>query len=138
MSYTSQIHTPQPTITYPQTPLQLTHPTTSSHTSQLKTEPNNPPPPSPQNQDSSQQTTSFPTFETIHTIIGGSNLNFKNKRQKQEHYHQVNHVAIEGPIIRIKWSHVQITFTKVDIKLTSFPHTSVMVITTHIDKWNVM
>jgi hypothetical protein len=32
---------------------------------------------------------------------------------------------------------VQITFTKADIKLVSFPHTYVMVITTHIDKWDV-
>jgi hypothetical protein len=38
--------------------------------------------------------------------------------------------------MRTKWSHIQITFTEVDIKLTSFPHTYVMVITAHIDKWN--
>jgi hypothetical protein len=50
----------------------------------------------------------------------------------------VNHVAVEGPIIRTKWSHVQITFTEANIKLTSFPHTDAIVITTHIDKWNVM
>jgi hypothetical protein len=50
----------------------------------------------------------------------------------------VNHVAVEGPIVRTKWSHVQITFTEADIMLTSFLHTDVMVITTHIDKWNVM
>jgi hypothetical protein len=50
----------------------------------------------------------------------------------------VNHVAVEGSIIRTKWSHVQITFTKANIKLTSFPHMDAMVITTHIDKWNVM
>jgi hypothetical protein len=50
----------------------------------------------------------------------------------------VNHVAVEGPIIRTKWSHVQITFTEANIKLTSFPHTNAIVITAHIDKWNVM
>jgi hypothetical protein len=50
----------------------------------------------------------------------------------------VNHVAVEGPIIRTKWSHVQITFTEANIKLTSFPHTDAIVITAHIDKWNVM
>jgi hypothetical protein len=49
----------------------------------------------------------------------------------------VNHVVVQGPIVRTKWSHVQITFTEVDIKLTSFPHTDMMVITAHIDKWNV-
>jgi hypothetical protein len=40
--------------------------------------------------------------------------------------------------VRTKWSHVQITFSEADIKLTSFPHTDAMVITAHIDKWNVM
>jgi hypothetical protein len=49
----------------------------------------------------------------------------------------VNHVVAEGPIIRTKWSHVRITFTEADIKLTSFPHMDTMVIITHIDKWNV-
>jgi hypothetical protein len=49
----------------------------------------------------------------------------------------VNHVAVEGPIMRTKWPHMHITFTKADIKLTSFPHTNAMVITAHIDKWDV-
>jgi hypothetical protein len=49
----------------------------------------------------------------------------------------VNHVAVEGPIMRTKWSHVQITFAEADIKLTSFPYTDAMVITAHIDKWDV-
>jgi hypothetical protein len=100
-------------------------------------EPNNPAPPPHPSQDSSQQTTSFLAFGTIHTIIGGSNLTFENKRQKEEHYRQVNHVAIEGPNIRTKWLHVQITLTKANIKLTSFPHADAMVITAYIDKWNV-
>jgi hypothetical protein len=39
--------------------------------------------------------------------------------------------------VRTKWSHVQITFTEADIKLSSFPHTNAMVITSHIKKWNV-
>jgi hypothetical protein len=138
MPHTSRIHTPQPTITYPQTPLQITYSTASPQTSQQKMETNNPPPPVAPNQDSSQQTTSLPAFRTIHTIIGGSNLNFENKRQKREHYLQVNHVAVEGPVIRTKWSHVQIAFTEDDIKLTSFLHIDAMVITAHIDKWNVM
>jgi hypothetical protein len=47
-------------------------------------------------------------------------------------------VAIEGPITRTKWSHVLITFSQDGIKLVSFPHTDAMVITTHIDKWDVM
>jgi hypothetical protein len=65
-------------------------------------------------------------------------LSFGNKRQRREYYRQVNHIAVEGPIVRIKWSHVQITFTEADIKLASYPHTNAMVITAHINKWNAM
>jgi hypothetical protein len=50
---------------------------------------------------------------------------------------QVNHVAVEGLIMRTKWSKMPITFTEADIKLVSFPHLNAMVITVHIDKWNV-
>jgi hypothetical protein len=46
-------------------------------------------------------------------------------------------VAIEGPITRTKWSHVPITFNEDDIKLVFFPHTDAMVITVHIDRWDV-
>jgi hypothetical protein len=49
----------------------------------------------------------------------------------------VNHVAVEGPIVCTKWSHIQIAFTEADIKLTSVLHTDAMVITAHVDKWNV-
>jgi hypothetical protein len=65
-------------------------------------------------------------------------LSFENKRQRREYYHKVNHVAVEGPITRTKWSHVPITFNEDDIKLVSFPHTDAMVIIVHIDKWDVM
>jgi hypothetical protein len=46
-------------------------------------------------------------------------------------------VAVEGPITRTKLSHVPITFSEDDIKLVSFPRTDAMVITMHIDKWDV-
>jgi hypothetical protein len=65
--HVNQTHTPQPTISYPLQPLQITYPTANSQTSQLKTEPSNPPPPPPPppptNQDS-QQATNFPTFRS--------------------------------------------------------------------------
>jgi hypothetical protein len=64
-------------------------------------------------------------------------LSFENKRHRREDYHQVNHVAIKSPITRTKWSYVSITFSQDDIKLVSFPHIDAMVITTHIDKWDV-
>jgi hypothetical protein len=44
---------------------------------------------------------------------------------------------VEGPIVRTKWSHVQITFTEANIKLTPSPHIDTMVIAAHIDKWDV-
>jgi hypothetical protein len=78
--------------------------------------------------------TTLPTFRTVHIITGGSNLTIENKRQKREHYRQVNHVAAKGPIVCTKWSHVQIAFTEADIKVTSVPHTDTMVITMHLDK----
>jgi hypothetical protein len=74
--HTSQVHTPQPTITYPPASLQIMYPTVSSQTTQPKTEPNNPPPPPPHNQESSQQATNFPAFGTIPTITESSNLIF--------------------------------------------------------------
>jgi hypothetical protein len=49
----------------------------------------------------------------------------------------VNHVAVEGPILRPKWSHVPITFSEADVNLTSYPHADAMVITAHVDKWNI-
>jgi hypothetical protein len=64
-------------------------------------------------------------------------LSFENKRQRREYYCQVNHVAVYGPILRTKWSHIPITFNEDDIKLVSFSHTDAMVITSHIDKWDV-
>jgi hypothetical protein len=46
-------------------------------------------------------------------------------------------VAVEGPIKQTKWSHIPITFTEANIKLISFLHTDVLVITAHIGKWDV-
>jgi hypothetical protein len=46
-------------------------------------------------------------------------------------------VAVEGPITWNKWSHIPLIFTAADIKLVSFSHIDAMVITTHIDKWDV-
>jgi hypothetical protein len=64
-------------------------------------------------------------------------LRLPKQAARREYYHQVNHVTVEGPIRQTKWSHIPLTFTTVDVKLVSFPHIDVMVITTHIDKWDV-
>jgi hypothetical protein len=44
------------------------------------------------------------------------------KRQRRDHYQQVNDVAVEGPITQTKWSHMPITFSAQDVSLASFPH----------------
>jgi hypothetical protein len=64
-------------------------------------------------------------------------LSFENKRQRREYYRQVNHVAVEGPIMRTKWSHILVTFSQDDNKIVSFPDTDAMVIIAHINKWDV-
>jgi hypothetical protein len=46
-------------------------------------------------------------------------------------------VVIEGPMIKTKWSHILLTFSPEDINLASLPHTNVMVITVHIDRWHI-
>jgi hypothetical protein len=84
-----------------------------------------------------QQPENFPTHGTILTITGGSNIDIETKRQRRDYYRQVNHIAIEGPITQTKWSHMPITFSSQDINLILFPHTNAMVITVHIDRWDV-
>jgi hypothetical protein len=65
------------------------------------------------------------SWETNPLFWDGSitNMDLQNKWQKWEYYRQVNHVAVEGPITRIKWSHIPLIFTEADIKLIFFPHT---------------
>jgi hypothetical protein len=74
---------------------------------------------------------------TILTITRVSNTNFDTKRQRRDYYRQVNHVAIEGPITQTKWSHMPITFSAQDVNLAPFPHIDAMVVTVHIDRWDI-
>jgi hypothetical protein len=46
-------------------------------------------------------------------------------------------VAVEGLVTKTKWYHIPITFSAEYIILSSFPHTDVMVVTVHIDRWDV-
>jgi hypothetical protein len=104
---------------------------------QVKTEANPPLPPPQHIQEPPQQLDNFPTHDTILTIIGASNTNFDTKRQRRDCYRQVNHVVVKGPTTQTKWSHIPITFSSHDINLASFPYTDAMVITVHIDRWDV-
>ena len=75
---------------------------------------------------------SLPSKGHINTIIGGSALDFENKRARTNHYRKVNAIAAEGPIVKTKWSHMPIMFTEADLKLKDYPHTDAMVIEAHI------
>jgi hypothetical protein len=110
---------PAPQITYPPLVPQITYPAQNSTNPQVKTEANPPLPPPPQIQEPQQQNEAFPSHGTILTITRGSNTDFDTKRQRQDYYREVNHVAIKGPVTQTKWSHIPITFS------------------THIDRWDV-
>jgi hypothetical protein len=109
----------------------------SSTNQQHKPEINPPQPPLLQIREPSQQIDNFPTHDTILTITGCSNTDFDNKRQCRDYYRQVNHVTVEGPITQTKWSHIPITFSAQDINIASFPHTNTMVVTIHMDRWDI-
>jgi hypothetical protein len=83
-----------------------------------------------------QLTPTYSTHSTILTVTDGSNTESNTKRQRQDYYEKVNHVAVKGPITQTKWSHIPVTFTNKDINLASFPHINAMVITVHINRWD--
>ena len=61
-------------------------------------------------------------------IIGGSSSEPANKKQKKEAQRRVQHVRVQGPFIRSKWSHIPITFSQEDLQLKDYPHNDAMVI----------
>jgi hypothetical protein len=61
-------------------------------------------------------------------ITGGSSSEPANKKQKKESQRRMQHVAVQGPFIRSKWSHVPITFSQEDLQLKDYPHNDAMVI----------
>jgi hypothetical protein len=61
-------------------------------------------------------------------IIGGSSSELANKKQKKEAQRRVQHVGVEGPFIKSKWSHIPITFSQEDLQLKDYPHNDAMVI----------
>jgi hypothetical protein len=54
-------------------------------------------------------------------ITGGSSTDFDTKRQKRDHYCSINHVAVTGPVVQTKWSHIPLTFDARDVDLRSAP-----------------
>jgi hypothetical protein len=70
-------------------------------------------------------------------ITGGSSADFDTKRQKRDHYRSINHVAVTGPVVQIKWSHVPLTFDAQDVDLRSAPHIDAMVINCSVAGWDL-
>jgi hypothetical protein len=61
------------------------------------------------------------------SITGGSSLEPANKKKK-EAQRRVQHVGVQGPFIRSKWSHIPITFSQEDLQLKDYAHNDAMVI----------
>jgi hypothetical protein len=61
-------------------------------------------------------------------ITGGSSSEPANKKQKKEAQRRVQHVGVQGPLIKSKWSHIPITFSQEDLLLKDYPHNDAMVI----------
>jgi hypothetical protein len=61
-------------------------------------------------------------------ITGGSSSEPANKRQKKEAQRRVQHVGVQGPFNKSKWSHIPITFSQEDLQLKDYPHNDAMVI----------
>jgi hypothetical protein len=61
-------------------------------------------------------------------ISGGSTSEPNNKRQKKEAQRRVQHVGVQGPFMKSKWSHIPITFSQEDLQLKDYPHNDAMVI----------
>jgi hypothetical protein len=61
-------------------------------------------------------------------ITGGSSSEPANKKQMKEAQRRVQHVGVQGPFIRSKWSHIPITFSLEDLQLKDYPHNDAMVI----------
>jgi hypothetical protein len=61
-------------------------------------------------------------------IIDDSRSKLANKKQKKEAQRMVQHVGVQGPLIKSKWSHVPITFSQEDLQLKDYPHNDAMVI----------
>jgi hypothetical protein len=61
-------------------------------------------------------------------ITGGSSSEPANKKQKKEAQRRVQHVGVQGPFIKSKWSHIPIIFSQEDLQLKDYPHNDAMVI----------
>jgi hypothetical protein len=68
------------------------------------------------------------TTKLVLPITGGSSSKPANKKQKKEAERRVQHVGVQRPFIKCKWSHIPITFSQEDLQLKDYPHNDLMVI----------
>jgi hypothetical protein len=59
----------------------------------------------------SNQAEASSATKLVFLIIGGSGSEPANKKQKKEAQKRVQHVGVQGPFIKSKWSHIPITFS---------------------------
>jgi hypothetical protein len=62
------------------------------------------------------------------SITCGSGSEPANRKQKKEAQRRVQHVGVQGPFIKSKWSHIPIIFSQEDLHLKDYPHNDAMVI----------
>jgi hypothetical protein len=69
-----------------------------------------------------------PATKLVLPITGGSSSEPDNKKLKKEAQIRVQHVGVQEPFIKSKWSHIPITFSQEDLQLKDYPHIDAMVI----------
>jgi hypothetical protein len=74
------------------------------------------------------QATSPLATKLVFPITGGPSTEPANKKQKKEAPRRVQHVGVQEPFIKSKWSHESITFSQEDLQLKDYPHNDAMVI----------
>jgi hypothetical protein len=74
------------------------------------------------------QTVAPSATKLVLPITCGSSSEPAKKKQKKEAQRRVQHVGVQGPFIKSKWSHIPITFSQEDLQLKDYPHNDAMVI----------
>jgi hypothetical protein len=74
------------------------------------------------------QATAPSATKLVLPITSGSSSDPTNKKQKKEAQRRVQHVGVQGPFIKSKWSHISTTFSQEDLQLKDYPHNDEMVI----------
>jgi hypothetical protein len=76
----------------------------------------------------SNQAEASSATKLVLSITCGSGSEPANRKQKKEAQRRVQHVGVQGPFIKSKWSHIPIIFSQEDLHLKDYPHNDAMVI----------